>query len=1129
MSQLNTTADRLYRFGKKNRLFVLTGRLAYFLLLFLCLWLSITLADSVFFFSEISRWGLFFVNIAVIIFLSYRLLYQPFSDWYNLDPAADLSSVAIAIGKNDLQVRDRLVNLYQLSREQPTPLLNAAVDQLASELADKSYVEKLVLKNFLPGLKLALPILFSSVILLSFMGNEIFNSTLRLINPSNSYAKLPDYSFITNPGNKDVLYNQPLQITTQYNGPLIENITLLLFNDSSETEPRIIPLDLNGSFYTTRLKNVTSSFFYQISAKTQSLEIEENLFSEKYKINVLIPPKIEELSLKVISPAYSKIKTEMNDLNDGNIAALKGSLAEIKITSSKVLNRSVLVFSDGDSTHIEHTGKVARGKFVIRQDKSYKILLQDTENLYNQDPISYNISVLPDNPPYVDISEPGQDIEAQLEDIIRIKIDAADDFGLSNVYLKYRYIKQYDSSDSVWHKLDIKEFKKGASRLELFSYFDFSKFYVGYNDQLEYCAVAVDNNSVAGFAASSSPLYRISFPSLDELFDEFNKHEEEKIDDIKDMVSESQDLKQKLEEINRELKRTEKMDWDLKKQIENSIEKQKNVQEKMEKIQKEIQEMVDKLDQNSLMNPELMEKYNELQNLFQEIAPPELKEAMQKLQQAMEKANPGDVEKALENFKLNQETFQANLERTLELFKQVQLEQQMDQLVQQAEKLAENQQKISEKLDENNVSPDEQKDLQNQQQQQQELLESLKRSLENMTHEQQLEKFPKAKEQLEETKTDIDQKKLSDESRQLQQQLAQEQKSQSAQKSKNLQKSFQDVQQQLASAKQDIQQQHKQDVQKKMLSAAKKMLQLSYEQEKVQQKTKDASQLNDDIRQMGREQANVQNNLSRLMSDIIALSRETFFLSPEMNKNLADAATNMQKSMDDLSERRNSQAANEQQKAMESLNKSIADMQNSMEQMAGAESGTGFEQFMEQLQQMAAAQGGVNGETLNLMEGQGNEGQMGINEQAQRQRLAAQQKAIREAMQKMNEDMGKRSDILGRLDEMGETMDEVIQDMLANNINRQTVERQREILSRMLDAQKSVREREFSKKRKAEQARKYLAIDPKEISGSEDLRLKKLQEALKKALSEGYNSEYQELINAYFKELSSQKTTSPGK
>ena len=68
--------------------------------------------------------------------------------------------------------------------------------------------------------------------------------------------------------------------------------------------------------------------------------------------------------------------------------------------------------------------------------------------------------------------------------------------------------------------------------------------------------------------------------------------------------------------------------------------------------------------------------------------------------------------------------------------------------------------------------------------------------------------------------------------------------------------------------------------------------------------------------------------------------------------------------------------------------------------------------------------------------------------------------------------------------------------------------------------------REFSKKRKAEQARKYLAIDPKEVSGSEDLYQKKLQEALKKALSEGYHSEYQELINAYFKELSSRKNNS---
>lgn len=1127
MDSDNFISAKLYNYGKKNNLYYLIGRIALFLLIFTLLWLSITLADSVFYFSKITRWGLFIVNVSVIVWLIYRLLYNPFKDWYQLQRKSDLSKIALSIGKSDPQIKDRLVNLYQLSKQGSSPIVRAAVNQLNSELGDKSYSDKINIKDFLPGFKLIAPIFISAVFLLSFQGNEIYHSTLRLLNPANNYSKTPLFSFDVNPGNKDILYNQPLEITAKYEGPVPEGMNILLFYRDQESEPRKINMDVNKSHYSIRLKNLTTSFSYIISAVPQSLDIDEPLTSARYNVNVLIPPAIQELSVKIISPQYSKTAVFQNELNDGNITALKGSRVQIKISSNKILKKCHLLFANGDSLKITNKGRVASGEFVIHQNDSYKIFLEDTENLKNQNPISYTISLLPDNPPYVDVVEPGQDIDAQLEDIIKIKINAADDYGLSNVFLKYRYIKQYDTADSSWHKMDINDFVKGSIKAELYEYLDFSKFYVGYNDQLEYYAVAVDNNSIDGFATGKSPVYRIRFPSLNEMFEDFTNKENEKIEDLDKMSDESKNLKEKLEEINRELKRTEKVDWELKKQIESTVDRQKKIHEKVEKIQKEIKDMVDKLDQNSLMNPEILEKYNELQNLFKEIATPELMESMRKLQQAMERANPNEVQKALESFKLNQEAFQASLERTLELFKQVQLEQQMDQLVQQAQKLAEKQKEISKTLqDKKNLSDDEQKNIKNEQEQQKDLLESLQKNIDRLTAQQQLEKFPQAREKLQETNSDINEQNLKEKSEQLEQQLNQQAFSKSTQQSRDLQHSFEQVQQQLSSAQQNLLQQNKQYIQKNMLSATQKMLQLSYSQEKIQKATKNASQLNDDLRQMAREQSNVQNNLSKLLSDIIQLSKETFFLNPDLNKDLANASASMQKSLESLSERRNMQAASEQQKAMEYLNKSINSMQGSMQQMAGAQSGTGFEQFMEQLQKMAGAQGGLNGETLNFMEGQGNGGQMSLEQQAQRQRMAAQQKAIQQALKEMTDQMGNRSDVLGRLNKMGKDMDDIIQDMLSDNINRKTIDRQRQILSRMLDAQKSVREREYSKKRKAEQAKKYIAIDPKKITDPEDLTQKKIQDALKKALSEGYYSEYQKLINAYFKELSSSKNTS---
>jgi len=73
----------------------------------------------------------------------------------------------------------------------------------------------------------------------------------------------------------------------------------------------------------------------------------------------------------------------------------------------------------------------------------------------------------------------------------------------------------------------------------------------------------------------------------------------------------------------------------------------------------------------------------------------------------------------------------------------------------------------------------------------------------------------------------------------------------------------------------------------------------------------------------------------------------------------------------------------------------------------------------------------------------------------------------------------------------------------------------------MLDAQKSVREREYSRQRQAETGKSYARRrPPTEKIDPVDLRGLKLQQALQRALQEGYHPAYEKLIEDYFKTLS---------
>ena len=97
-------------------------------------------------------------------------------------------------------------------------------------------------------------------------------------------------------------------------------------------------------------------------------------------------------------------------------------------------------------------------------------------------------------------------------------------------------------------------------------------------------------------------------------------------------------------------------------------------------------------------------------------------------------------------------------------------------------------------------------------------------------------------------------------------------------------------------------------------------------------------------------------------------------------------------------------------------------------------------------------------------------------------------------------------------------MRKVADDLSNKNVDRKTIERQERILSRLLDAQKSVNRREYSRKRKAETGSEFSRKSPENPEGLNSEN-EQLMEIIKKALQERYPRKYDRLIKAYFKSL----------
>ena len=183
--------------------------------------------------------------------------------------------------------------------------------------------------------------------------------------------------------------------------------------------------------------------------------------------------------------------------------------------------------------------------------------------------------------------------------------------------------------------------------------------------------------------------------------------------------------------------------------------------------------------------------------------------------------------------------------------------------------------------------------------------------------------------------------------------------------------------------------------------------------------------------------------------------------------------------------------------------------------MQNSNSPSGYEQFMESLSEMSQQQQGLNQGTFQLS-------QLGLmSQQNLLGELQSQQEKLKEQLNNLLEQFpGENS---GTMEKISKDMDEVIQDFKNKNINRETIERQNQILSRMLDSQKSLTKKDFSdqRKRKVGQQFEYLGEDglPSDL-GDKNLLL---INAMESAMEEEYSNEYNNIIRNYFIKLQNEE------
>ena len=202
---------------------------------------------------------------------------------------------------------------------------------------------------------------------------------------------------------------------------------------------------------------------------------------------------------------------------------------------------------------------------------------------------------------------------------------------------------------------------------------------------------------------------------------------------------------------------------------------------------------------------------------------------------------------------------------------------------------------------------------------------------------------------------------------------------------------------------------------------------------------------------------------------------------------------------------------------MASLNRAAMQVQDALQaMMQGGGGGAGG--LLQQLQRLAGKQMSINMQTQQM-------GALSQRQAAEAARLAKEQGMVQKSLEQLNREAqqsGEQKKLLGDLQNIADEMKEVVERLEQNGADPETVKKQERSLSRMLDASRSLHERDFEKKRRAETGSSVTRQSPGDIDLNTLEGNNALREELQKALEQGYSKDYQDLIQKYFEEL--QKT-----
>ena len=1098
--------EKIERFARKFYL----NRLIQGVLLGAALWVVFyLLVNTLEYFSWFSSKVRFALFVLLLLGSAFVLVYYfliPLINLLRFRKKMSHEQAALLIGRFFPDIKDKLLNTLQLSDaavlDQHNELLLATIEQRTERLAPIRFSDAVDLKGNLKLLWIFVALALLLIGLVAFLPRFAVQPAQRIIHYDQDYEKpLP---FQVNLASTSLECNQgaDLPFSLHVTGNRIPDA---FYVKSSLGQQRFDKESVNDFHYLFR--NLNHDFTFQV--------LGGDYVSPPIPVTVHPNPALLSYQCLVSYPAYIHRAPETFE---GKTRLLVPQGSKLSLAFSLRDCDSAFVMMDSVAKPLVMNGDQAALQFTAGSSVAFDFF---ANNQWSSrfDPLRFVVDVLPDAYPDIRVESFDEDFS---NDVYYSGL-IADDYGFTKLTFNGKVSQPVER-----HIVLPVTFDRTQSRTSFFYRLNMDSLGLLPGQELEVYFEVWDNDGYHGPKSKRSETFsyfKASKAMLDSVADQT---ENEIMDRMAERSQEASRLKDEIEKMLQDLAAKKELDWSDKEKLKELMEKQAALEEEWNRLQKEQQDLNDFMKDHDIASDELLKKQQQVNELFEELIPDELKKMMEEIEKLLDEMPRDQMQKMLQDMKKDNSKMQELLDRNLALLEQLRMEKDINEL---AEKLQELGEELKNADKENAKSAE---DAKKEFDAMMQTFDSLQEKNKSLTDPFNLQKDEALQESIDQDLEEASEMEQSG--------------SESDQDS-----SQQDSSQQNSSGNQQSSQQKKQDAGNKMQQMAQSMMS-QMESGAEEQLAEDAQLVRillENTVRASHQQESLMTAIGKLRADDPSISdkivqqkglSDNFLMVKDSLRAMAlrqpsirnfvfdeldviDRQTDVAlKYMNDL---RFSVAVGNQQVALQSMNNLALMLAESLEEMENSLSGSGSsmrqskpkkgqqgQQSMQNMQQLQEQLGEQLKQLQQKMQ-QPNGQQLSKQLSEEFARMAAEQEMLRQGMQEMLNDM-KKNGQLGDdgLNQIIKDMEKLEEDIVNKRITNQTLERNREIISRMLESEKAQQKRDQDERRKSNEF-KGSKFDRQIDALEYEQKMKKSQEFLKQHPIQ-YQPYYKTKINEYY-------------